>query len=577
MPAAQAKRPTKAKEPFYGNEIPRIYTPPLRPLEPRSEVTEARTLGYQVIDFAKDILEVNLFPWQRWLLIHMLELDDEGSLRFQVVVVLVARQNGKSMLSQVLALWFMMMMEWKSVLGTAQDLETAEDIWQGAVDIIEEDEELNTYLKRVVKVNGKKALELTNNTKYKVKAANRKAGRGLHGNLIMLDELREQQNWDAWGAITKTTRAQLEKLIFCLSNAGDSTSVVLHYLRRMAHEAIGDPDGICQGMGEAGPSALDLAELEDRDVEDIDEDDFEEYEQDPETLAIFEWSATPNRDKRDREGWKQSNPSAGWNPALTERQIASECRTDPEWVFRTEVLCQWPEGGTNGPFPPGAWEKGKNELIEEEDGTKRVAESDRIVGPVYAGLHQSIDRAITYVAFAGLRADGQRQVEIVAMRRGSAWVKGWLMHPDRNGRILAVTGQAKGAPVSPLIADLAADREFLIPVKEWSGTDLTTAWADVLDAVRDTTVRHNAQPVLDLAATNAVEKVFSGGAKLPDQKASPVEIGALLAFTAALWLLGHPAPPPPPPPPPPKALEPDTDTSGYGLVTATENIQSVGF
>ncbi|MFJ3957708.1 hypothetical protein [Arthrobacter sp. NPDC090010] len=574
--AAPAKRKPKEREPFFGYETPRIWTPPLRPLEPRTAATEQHTLGYQVIDFATDILEVTLYPWQRWLLIHMLELTEDGALRFQVVVVLVARQNGKSMLSQVLALWFMMMKGWESVLGTAQDLETAEDIWQGAVEIIEDDEELKTFLRKVSNTNGKKFLELTNGSKYKVKAANRKAGRGLHGNLIMLDELREQQNWDAWGAITKTTRAQLEKLIFCLSNAGDATSVVLRYLRRMAHEVLGDPDGICQDMGETGPTALELADIEDVDVDEIDEDDFDDFEQDPETLAIFEWSAAPNKDKRDREGWKQSNPSAGWNPALTEQQIASECRTDPEWVFRIEVLCQWSDGGMTGPFPPGAWEKGKNVPVEREDGTQAVTEADRLVGPVVVGLHQSLDRRQTFVAFGGHRVDGTHQIEIVAMRRGSAWVKDWLMDPKRRHRIIAVTGQAKGAPVSPLIADLTADREFDIPVTEWMGTDLTTAWAEVLDAVRDATVRHNPQPVLDLAAANAVEKVFSGGAKLPDQKASPVEIASLLAFTAALWLLGHQPPPPQPPPPPPQALAPDT-APGLGALAAVGNIQSVGF
>jgi phage terminase large subunit-like protein len=77
-----------------------------------------------------------LLPWQRWLLIHMLELLPDNSLRFRTVVVLVARQNGKSTLSQVLALWFMYVYGVGMVLGTAQDLDTAEEIWQGAVDLV---------------------------------------------------------------------------------------------------------------------------------------------------------------------------------------------------------------------------------------------------------------------------------------------------------------------------------------------------------------------------------------------------------------------------------------------------------
>jgi phage terminase large subunit-like protein len=130
------------------------------------------------------------------------------------------------------------------VIGTAQDLDVAEEIWQGAVDLAEETPDLAERVERVVKVNGKKALELVDGERYKVKAANRRAGRGLSGDVILLDELREHQSWDAWGAITKTTMARAMALILALSNAGDATSIVLRYLRKMTHAALGDPDGI---------------------------------------------------------------------------------------------------------------------------------------------------------------------------------------------------------------------------------------------------------------------------------------------------------------------------------------------
>lgn len=561
----------RAKAKRFGREKPRVYTPPLRPLEPRSPETEERTLGYDVIDFAEEALGVTLYPWQKWLLVHMLELLDDGSLRFRTVVVLIARQNGKSTLSQVLALWFMVVWGWPLVMGTAQDLETAEEVWQGAVDMVEEDEGLSELLKRVVKVNGKKALELTNGTRYKVKAANRRAGRGFTGNLIMLDELREHQNWDAWGAITKTTMAQLEAMVLALSNAGDVTSVVLRYLRKMAHEAIGDPDGICKEIGDVGPTLIDVetAQEFDDDLEDLDE-----LEQDEETLGLFEWSAAPGCSKWDREQWEQANPSMGWNEGFTERTIASACKTDPEWVFRTEVLCQWPDGTLDGPFPPGAWEAGMNTPVEMPDGTKRAAEEDRIVGPVWAGLAQSYDRETVLVAFAGRRADGQAQVEIVAARHGSDWVAGWLMDPKRRHRIQAVAGQSKGAPISPLLETLteAKPEVFDIPVEEWSGSDLTAGWAGVADAVRDNTVRHQPQPVLDAAAGTAVVKVFGGGASLPDYKASPADIASLMAFTAAHWLMGRPIKEPPPAQPAPAAV-----TTTESTVQSMDNVAHMGF
>jgi hypothetical protein len=514
-----------------------------------------------VIDFAEDVLHLKLYPWQKVLLCRMLELLPDGTLRFRTVVVLIARQNGKSTLSQVLALWFMIVWGWPLVMGTAQDLETAEEVWQGAVDLVEEDDELSKLLKRVVKVNGKKALELKDGSsdkvkaRYKVKAANRRSGRGFTGNLIMLDELREHQNWEAWGAITKTTMAQAEALILALSNAGDLTSVVLRYLRKMAHQAIGDPDGICEEIGASGPTLLDVEDLVD-DEEEFDDEDLADFEQDEDTLGLFEWSAAPGCDKRDRQGWAQGNPSLNWNPGFTERTIAAACRTDPEWVFRTEVLCQWSEGTLLGPFPPGSWDKGKNPVEVLPDGSQRVAEEHRIIpgSQIWAGVDQSHDRSMTFVAFGGYRADGKAQVEIATARHGSEWVKDYLMDDKRRGRIKAVAGQSRGAPISPLMTALAEDEGFTIPVVEWAGGDLTAGWADVFDSVRDVTVHHNPQPVLDTAAATAVVKVFSGGASIPDHRASPAEVAPLMAFTAAKWLMGRREVVPPPPPPAPEAV-----------------------
>ena len=54
-----------------GCEQPRIFTPPLR------ELTPDTTLGFECIAFAEDVLGIRLIPWQRWLLIHALEIIDE--------------------------------------------------------------------------------------------------------------------------------------------------------------------------------------------------------------------------------------------------------------------------------------------------------------------------------------------------------------------------------------------------------------------------------------------------------------------------------------------------------------------
>jgi hypothetical protein len=517
--------PTARVSTRVGAEVPRIFTPPLRDLDQPDA-----TLGHSVIAFARDILELDLLPWQRWLLVHMLELREDGAgLRFRTVVVLVARQNGKSTLSQVLALWFMYVHGVAMVLGTAQDLDTAEEVWQGAVDLVTETDDddqpvrpdLHELLDRVVMVNGKKSLNLKTGERYKVKAANRRAGRGLTGDVVLLDELREHQSWDAWGAITKTTMARAMALVLALSNAGDATSVVLRYLRQLTHATLGDPDGINHSdtEGEVQPEDDELA---------IEPDD---------TLAIFEWSARPGCSVLDRDGWAQANPSLGYT--ISERTIASACRTDPEWIFRTEVLCQWSEGTLEGPFPPGAWEASGDPASMRAEGA-----------PVALCVDVSWNRGKAYVGLATVRADGLAHIEVIAERAGTDWLVPWLIDPARAPHVAGapIAIQAKGAPASSLVKPL---RDAGLKVVEWGGADLGAATGAFYDRVRaavgegdaGTGLRHRNQSILNLATATATTRP-AGDAWLWDRKKSPVDIAPLIAVTGALWCLTNAMPAP---------------------------------
>lgn len=529
----------------YGCEVPRLWTKPLRKLTPRT------SLGFDVIVFAEQVLLLTLLPWQRWLLIHALELRVDGGLRFRNVVVLVARQNGKSTLSQVLALWWLYVCGDRLVLGTAQDLDTAEEVWQGAVDLVlevdDDDQpirpELAALVKKVVLVNGKKSLDLTSGERYKVKAANRRAARGLTGKKIVLDELREHQTWDAWAAITKTTMAQPDGQVWCLSNAGDVTSVVLRYLRKLAHQALEDPDGICAadaaGLLPSPEQLQDLAEW-DAELEDLDADDFAVDEDD---LAIFEWSAAPGCDRWDRDAWAQANPSLGYT--ISERTVASAARTDPEWVFRTEVLCQWADGSIEGPFPAGSWQACGADL--DEAGRVANPEADRIVsGRVAVGLEVSRDRGFATIGVVGHRADGLPQGEVAAHRSGTDWVVGWFCDPAHPARASWEVVVRPGSAAWSLADDLA---DAGVRVVEWKGAALGVGCAQLFDAVKDHRWRHLSQPVLNIPAGTAVTRPSDKGAWVWDSKRSPGNTAPLWAVTGAYWqLLQVPAAPAPPPP-----------------------------
>lgn len=275
---------------LQGRVEPRLWTPPER------ELTRETSRGYEVADFADQVLGMPLLPWQRWLFVHALELDRSGGFRYRTVVVLVARQNGKTAAMVVLALWRLFLDGARLVVGTAQDLSIAREAWLEAVAHCRSNAELAEEINKPRYVNGDEHLPLRNGSRYLIKPTTRDATRGLSVDLLLLDELRKQRTWEAWAAASKTTMARPNGQTWAFSNAGDDESVVLNHLREAA--------------------------LSGRDP----------------SIGLFEWSGEDGCELDDREAWQQANPSLGH--LLPESSLKSSLATDPPEVFRTEVLCQ---------------------------------------------------------------------------------------------------------------------------------------------------------------------------------------------------------------------------------------------
>ena len=492
---------------LYGCEEPRIFTPPLR------ELTRDTTLGYEVIDFSEGVLGIKLHPWQKWLFIHALEVIDrpDGSwvLRFRTVVTLVGRQNGKTTMGAILSLFFLYALRSGLVIGTAQDLEQAEDTWAMCVEIAEGNDELAEEIAHIWRTNGAKRLQLMGGRDYRVKASTRKAGRGKSADLVLLDELREHQTWEAYSALSKTGIARESALLWCISNAGDGTSVVLRHLRMRAHAMLGDPDGIVAATGDA------QAPVDDDLLNDT-------------ALGIFEWSASPDLPIADKQAWAQANPSLGYT--ITERAIASACADDPEDVFKTECLCQWVTAAVTPPFPIGAWEAG-------QDDSSEIAPDSAL----WWGVDVSDDRTRSSIAVCGLRADRKYHVELVEYRVGVGWLQGWFAERAPKYRGMKVALQTNGSPVAAM-ADIigAVDGVEIVPCK---GPDVAGWCGRLWDAVSacDTEsesdsmpVMHVKQPALDLAANIAATRPMGDGAWAWDRKKSLEDISPLVACTMAL-------------------------------------------
>lgn len=339
-----------------GSTTPRVWTPPRRRLSPRT------SKGYACAQWAEQTLGVALLPWQRWALIHGLEVNPDGSYRFPVVGIEVARQNGKSLLLAVLALWRLAEDGAGLVLGTSTSLEVARESWARAVDLAEE-ADLAAQVKRG---SIDTSLSLRTGGRYKIASASRRGGRGLSVDLGVADELREHPDFAAWGALTGSTTARASAQVWTLSNAGDQRSVVLNALRDQAMAAINSGDVAAQ-------------------------DD----------LGWFGWTAPADCELDDRSAWAQANPALGHT--IAERTLEAKARTLPPAVFRVEHLCVSVES-LDAAVDPQAW----------ADCSDITGTMDALRAKVVLGLDVAPDLQHVALVAAAPLADDRVRAEVVA-------------------------------------------------------------------------------------------------------------------------------------------------------------------
>lgn len=497
---------------LLGKTTPRIFTPPLvtgppGPCGCGCALTPATSKGFLATEFATETLGIPPLPWQRWLFIHALELLPDGRFRFRTVLVLVARQNGKTKIVEIKNLFKMFVLGVPLVLTTAQDLDTAEETWAAAKDIIEGHEELAPELEDVVLVNGKKTLKLASGSRWKVRAASRRGGRGLSGDDVGLDELREHLNWESWAAVTKTTTARPASQIWAYSNAGDKRSVVLNDLQAKGRVAALKPESASPGTG------------------------------------LFEWSAPddircdcerkpgelhgPECRMRDPEAWAQANPALGYT--ISVETLQGFLDSDPDQTFLTEHLCvRVPDLGGHV-IDPERW---AGPALDERIKAGRP-DATPMEGRVAIAIDVSPDRSKASVGAAGRRADGLFAVERIEGGTGTRWLLPFVKQLIAAQKPLALVVDPRSAAGS-FVADLQALTEdtdtVLMEIGSKEYAQACGAFMDLLEAEQ---LRHIGQKSLTTAVEGAATRTL-GDAWAWDRRGKDVDITPLVAVTLAL-------------------------------------------
>ncbi|HEY3516201.1 MAG TPA: terminase [Gammaproteobacteria bacterium] len=234
-----------------GHTVPRVFTPPLvtgppGPCGCGCALTPETSDGFDAVDFATNVLGVPPDPWQRWLLIHGLELLPDGRPRFRRVVVLVARQNGKTYLLSILACFWMYVCGPLNLLGSSTKTAMAVKAWQKAIQMARAVPDLAAEIPRkrgVLSGGGIIQWNLLNGSRYEPVASNEEGGRGDSLDRVIADELRQHRDYSAYGASYHAMRNRPYGQFWALSSMGDDRSVVLNDLRDQGLAFIETGDG----------------------------------------------------------------------------------------------------------------------------------------------------------------------------------------------------------------------------------------------------------------------------------------------------------------------------------------------
>ncbi|MEO3930761.1 terminase [Micromonosporaceae bacterium B7E4] len=477
-------------------------------------MTPETSIGFDQADFARDLLAHPYDPWQRWSVIHAGELLPDGRLRFRYVLIIVARQNGKSEIVVVLAPYWMFVDRVPQILATSTKLPMAKKLWLKSRKLIEAaglDELLGRRWYR--EANGEIEMFTPARTaagepwgsSYAIDASNEEGGRSLSVNRLVLDELRQHSDYSAWGASVRTMGAIDDAQAWLLSNAGSDRSMVLNDLRDALVEEL--PDGT------------------------------EVVPHDPDTdTFLAEWSTPRDADPLDVHALAQANPNLNRRGQKAKDLLADARRavkTGGEALteFKTEVMCIRVKV-LNPAIDPGLWAK-CFDAGTLDDARSRIALCFDLAPD---GLHATLSAA-------AVLTDGRIRVEVVRAWEGPTCVDD--LRRELPGVIVRVRPQVLGwlpsGPAAALAADMAernsGGRRWPPPglkVEEIKA-ELPAVCLGFEEQVRSANIAHSDDPLLN-AQVSGAERLKRGDGVWVFSRRGESHVDGLYATAGAVHL-----------------------------------------
>ncbi|HKY47519.1 MAG TPA: hypothetical protein VJQ79_05985 [Acidimicrobiia bacterium] len=399
------------------------------------------------------------------------------------------RQNGKGDELEVVEAWGLTQRgEW--IVHTAHEIPTAKSAHRRLVGHLESHRDLRRLIRQVRYANGDQSIEMTNGAIVVYRTRTAGGGRGLDDiSRIIVDEAQHAQPEQLASSMPILAANPNPQANFCGSAGIAERSDLWWSLRLRAIRAA------------AGSDAGEFAWLE-HSAEEVD------LSRDGRVL-----STPPNVE--DVEAWRKANPALG--DRIEEAFLAEELRTLGPALFAREHLCVWdPYPGDEGGFLP--YDQWADLAISDPAALRSVC----------YGLAVSDQGAV--VASAGRLPSGDLYIDMVDERPGTDWVIGYLEDLYKRKKIPIRVNPAapEGAFVRPLT-------EAKVETKQVTGREYQQACGEVLDTIKNGTIRHLGQTSLD-RAVKAVQRrdVGKDGGWVWAEPVSGVDVTSLKAATLAL-------------------------------------------
>ena len=211
------------------------------------------TEGDKAIAIAELGLQFELDDWQKWLIRRILQTDADGNFRFRQYLVSMGRQNGKTTLSSVILLYFLLAQPMQSTLMClASTTAQANIVYKRLANLINSNPALKARFKPTTETRG---ITTKTGTSLQIAPAKGDALQGYSTRLVILDEghLLPEATWDA---VLVGSSMVPNSLNLMITTAGSEQSVLL---KRLYSQARLGQSGLGASIWEA-PEELDYSD-----------------------------------------------------------------------------------------------------------------------------------------------------------------------------------------------------------------------------------------------------------------------------------------------------------------------------